>query len=50
MDWNGFECLVNSEVFQTFAVEFGVVLVFECLVNSEVFQTGEPYRKTHQSV
>ena len=34
-----FECLVNSEVFQTVLDVDVPVRAFECLVNSEVFQT-----------
>ena len=35
-----FECLVNSEVFQTDEQRLGRDVRFECLVNSEVFQTN----------
>ena len=35
----GFECLVNSEVFQTTGSTQSHLSRFECLVNSEVFQT-----------
>ncbi len=34
-----FECLVNSEVFQTLRLQLYLHSLFECLVNSEVFQT-----------
>ncbi len=34
-----FECLVNSEVFQTRQTQLETLSMFECLVNSEVFQT-----------
>ena len=41
-----FECLVNSEVFQTKRGQMKVQELFECLVNSEVFQTyGQPGRR-----